>query len=95
VDVRVAVELHQPERERRGIAVAHHRRAGVDTRADEQACHGPGIQQSVLAVLQIAIDVLEHGTGNVTLVVRGRTHVNLDEAHLRIVKVLLEPIRSH
>jgi len=31
----------------------------------------------------------------VTLVVRRRTHVNLDEAHLRIVKVLLEPIRSH
>ncbi len=90
----MAVELHQPERERRGIAVAHHRRAGIDTRADEQAFHGPGIQQSVLAVLQVAIDVPEHSTGNVTLVVRRRTYVNLNEAHLRIVKVLLEPIRA-
>jgi hypothetical protein len=71
-NVRVAVELHQPERERRGVAVAHQRRAGIDTRADEQAFHRRRIQQSVLAVLQVAVDVPEHGTGNVTLVVRRR-----------------------
>ena len=91
----MAVELHQPERERRGVAIAHHCRAGLDTGTGEQVLHGRRGQQSVVAVLQVAIDVPERSTGNVPLVVRGRTHVNLDQAQPRIVKVLLEPLRFH
>jgi hypothetical protein len=57
----------------------------------DQALDRSTVDEAVVAILEVAIDVPEDGTRDMTLAVCLRAHVDFDYAQPGIVKVFLKP----
>ena len=97
LDVLVAVELEVPVRVGREpvvVAAVEHDRVVVGDAALGQQGLELVLVHEVAAdlVLQVLLPVDAHGTADVVLVVGGRVLVDLDEHHLVVVEVGLDPV---
>ena len=87
----VAVELHQPEAHGGRIAVAHDGGVRADAGKGQEPFGRRGTDEPVINVLQVTVDVPEHGSVDMPFVVGAAAHVDLDHPHRGVVQVLGQP----
>ena len=90
--VGVAVQLHQPETHGGPVPVAHHRRVRADPGTGQEPLHRRGVDEPVVGVLEVGVDVPQHGPVDVPLVVGKPAHVDLDHPHPGVVPVRFQPV---
>ncbi len=93
--VGVAVQLHQPETHGRPVPVADHRGVGADSATGQEPLHRGGVDQPVVGVLEVGVDVPQHGPVDVPFVVGEPAHVDLDHPDPGVVQVRFQPLGRH
>jgi len=91
--IRMPVELHQPHAQGRRVPVEHHRRVRADPRARHQPLQRGGASGAVASILQVGVDVPQHGTVDVPAVVGGRADVDFDHAEIGVFEMPGQPAR--
>ena len=87
------VELHQPQAHGRRVPVEHHRRVRADPRARHEPLQHGSAHGAVAGILQVRVDVPQHGTVDVPVVIGGRADVDFDHAETGVVEVSGQPAR--
>ena len=85
---------HQPQAKCWRVPVEHHRGLRADPRARDDPLKGPGADGAVVGVLQVAVDVPQHGAVDVPVVIGGRAYIDFDHPHQRVVQVRCQPLPS-
>jgi hypothetical protein len=89
--VLVPVQLHQPQAQGGRVPVEHHRGVRADPRARDEGLQRGAVHGAVAGVLQVGVDVPEHGAVDVPVVVGGRADVDLNDPYPRVIQVSAQP----